>query len=349
MKKNVIFIGDVSPPITGPGIKYSILIKALNDNGVTVKVINSLRNKLKFICDTLLLIFNGKKKIIFAASTKLTFILTPYLYFLILINKANVIFMPNGGRIVDELNHLPFPMKFFYLKFFNSFDQIYIESTLLKLELEKLFDKNHLVSYLPNFKYRPNKIQEKNRSEFLRLVYLGRMAERKGIFDLVNAVEILIKKGYKIKLDFFGSFLGNDPDKNTFINIIKDKDYISFNGIIEPESIQNILPKFDIFIFPTHHKREGFPGVILDAFFSGLPIIAANWRYRGEIIIENINGLYFNAGDMEGLPKQIEKLYFDRDLLEKMSKNAWSISEKYDINLIIKRIIEDFDNFGWFE
>lgn len=349
MKKNITFIGDVSPPITGPGIKYSILIKALKDNGIDVTVINLLRNKLRFICETLLLISNGKKNIIFGASIKTQFLLTPYLYFLILIGKANVVFMPAGGRIVDELKNIPFPIKKPYFKFFKKFDQIYVESTLLKSELEKLLNNNYLVSYLPNFKYRPNNLKIKYRTEYLRLVYLGRMAKRKGIFDLINAADILIKRGYKIKLDFYGSFLGKDADEDLFNNIIKEKDNINYHGIIEPDNIQNILPTYDIFIFPTHHKREGLPGVIIDALFSGTPIIAANWRYREEIIIENINGLYFDIGDIEGLSKQIEKLYLDRNLLEKMSKNAWETSEQYDINFVIKKIINDFNNFQWFE
>ena len=46
-------------------------------------------------------------------------------------------------------------------------------------------------------------------------------------------------------------------------------------------------------IFPTYYVGEGFPGTIIDAFSSGIPDIATDWRYNSEIVQNGKTGYIY--------------------------------------------------------
>jgi glycosyltransferase involved in cell wall biosynthesis len=60
-------------------------------------------------------------------------------------------------------------------------------------------------------------------------------------------------------------------------------------------------------LFPTTWKGEGFPGVIIDAFIAGLPVIASNWNMNNEIIVDGVNGFIFEPNNCLAL---VEKMIF---------------------------------------
>ncbi len=37
-------------------------------------------------------------------------------------------------------------------------------------------------------------------------------------------------------------------------------------------------------------RRMGFAGTLIDAMAAGVPVIASNWKYNPEIVIENVTG-----------------------------------------------------------
>jgi len=50
-------------------------------------------------------------------------------------------------------------------------------------------------------------------------------------------------------------------------------------------------------LFPTFWVGEGFPGIIIDAYIAGLPIIASDWNLNGEIIDEKETGFIIKKKD----------------------------------------------------
>lgn len=343
----ITFIGAVSPPVTGPGVKHSIFIEALENKGVEVKIINLLGSKITFLKD---LIHLPKKKnnIILGASSKLRLLLIPYLYFISKLNGSRIILLPVGGKMVDEFNGLPSFLLSLYIRFLKQLDHIYIESKQLRDSLQDMLGENSMVDYLPNFKVRPKEKVEHNSTKNFSLVYLGRIKKTKGVDDIIDAFDILKDENLDLELHFYGTFLKDDDFKKKFIRKVEERENITHHGYLGDEELIETLSGYDVFVFPTYHEGECFPGVLLDAFFSGLPVIASDWRFNAEIVQEGKNGLLCKPRDPYDLADKIKTLYDDEELLKEVSQNAYDMSKKYDVEKVIEGFLEDLEEFGWF-
>lgn len=350
-KREIIFIGSLkSQPRGGETVKNSIFIDALEKRDFQVNKINILTSKFSLLKSLLRLFFKHERNLVMSLSTKARFFFIPYVFFLIKIKNYRVILLPIGGKMHDEINEMPYPLKKFYMKFLSEFDQIYVESTKLKDQLNNMLNKD-IVSYLPNFKNKPDaipKISIKKRDP-LKMVYLGMMTEDKGIFDILEALEIIGEEYRDIEMHFYGSFGENDGLKKKFNHEIRDLDRIMYHGFLRNEELIETLNDHHLFLFPTYHEGECFPGVLLDAFFSGLPVLASDWRYNNEIIEDGKNGLLCEPKDPNDIADKIKKLYKNRQLLNEMSKNVKVMSEEYDVDNVVERLLRDLKDLGWLE
>jgi glycosyltransferase involved in cell wall biosynthesis len=144
----------------------------------------------------------------------------------------------------------------------------------------------------------------------LRLGYIGRLSEEKGIDTLLTAFEKL-KKEMPIEL----TVAGNGP--------LKDKmsgDGIKFLGTIPHNKAHLFYQDVDIIILPsktTTFWKEQFGRVIIEAVASGKPVIGSTSGAIPEVLshigIKNI----FHEGNAEALAEQI------RLLSNQMKKNEW--------------------------
>jgi glycosyltransferase involved in cell wall biosynthesis len=72
---------------------------------------------------------------------------------------------------------------------------------------------------------------------------------------------------------------------------------IRFGGRLEPDEIWKVLPQYDVMLFPTYYAGEAFPGVFVDAFVAGIPVIASDWQDNPELIRhEDRTGCCFAPG-----------------------------------------------------
>ena len=147
------------------------------------------------------------------------------------------------------------------------------------------------------------------------------------------------KEEVKIEVDFYGPIA--KEYKKEFEKNISLISSAAYKGILNPEEkIYDILSKYDFMLFPTFWEGEGFPGSIIDALISSLPIVASDWNYNKEIVNEKVGYLFESKNQ-----KQFEKIIFDliknsNQLLEKR-KNCFEKSKKYHVNNVLKKFLED--------
>lgn len=107
--------------------------------------------------------------------------------------------------------------------------------------------------------------------EFYRILYLGRIAEDKGIEELLHAVAVLRDKGYRFVLDV----VGDGEHFYAFSKLASDlqlEDFVKFRGAtFNPNEIRNYFQNADIFVLASYH--EGFPRTLYEAMAYGTPII----------------------------------------------------------------------------
>ena len=260
--------------------------------------------------------------------------------FIILKNKFNtdLRYVVIGGWLSEFLIK-----RKMYLNLCKKFNGIYVETELSKKKLLEIGLNNVFV--LPNFRqinFINNKI-EKVMKPF-KLVYFSRIDKEKGIelaIEVVNKIN-KNKKEEIIKLDIYGPIQDNYQDD--FMKILnKCKDFISYKGYLEPNNIYKVLSKYDLMIFPTFCRTECFPGAIIDSYISGVPVLASNWLYSGEIIKENITGKLFVSQDIQDLTNKLEFLINNPDLIYKMKKNCLEEAKKYDADFVVESLIQDIN------
>ena len=84
---------------------------------------------------------------------------------------------------------------------------------------------------------------------------------------------------------------------------------------------------------------EGFPGVILDAFISGLPIVASNWDYAAEFIKPEFGFIFSDDKPQEAL-KYLVHLLDNPDVLLKMQIASYENRNRYSVEYIASNLKE---------
>jgi glycosyltransferase involved in cell wall biosynthesis len=165
------------------------------------------------------------------------------------------------------------------------------------------------------------------------LLFLGWYLKYKGIYDLVDAVKIITKMGYNVKVDLCGTYkinnLKNYVIKNNLTNI-------KVNGWIYDNEKFNLLYKSTILILPSY--SEGIPNVILEAMATKTPIIATSVGGLNEILIDHNNALIVKPKNPVDLSEKILELLENENLREKIATNAYNLAKNnFDISIIKKQ------------
>lgn len=182
-----------------------------------------------------------------------------------------------------------------------------------------------------NFKDNSNLKQQYNLDEndFI-LTFVGRIVKDKGINELVEAVNVLHSKYANIKLLLIGRLenTGN-PVSDITKKIIDESDFIIATG---PQSnIASFLSITDLFVFPSY--REGFGLSLMEAGAMGVPSLASNIPGCNEVVIDGETGILIPSHSSQAIIDSIEKLYNNRELLNKIKSNCRnSIIERYEQN-----------------
>lgn len=143
----------------------------------------------------------------------------------------------------------------------------------------------------------------------LRVLWVGQVALRKGIADLIEAAQIA---GDRITFRVVGAIaISREVVKTAPANV-------TFEGPMPRGEVTEAYRQADVFVFPT--LSDGFGMTQLEAMAHGLPVIAT--RNCGEVVTHEHDGLIVPAGDSAALASAIQRLDADRRLVAEMSRRA---------------------------
>lgn len=167
-----------------------------------------------------------------------------------------------------------------------------------------------------------------NLKQVYNLLFLGRIEYAKGVFDLVEAISFLVKKGVK---NFRLDVVGDGPDAVAVKEKVKKMDlfdYIKFHGsVYDKDNIGNLYRNADIFILPTHH--EGFPRVLYEAMIFGTPIITTFVGSISFLMKDNYNCYKIEPKDPSGLSDVIVSIMKDYKTKSKIGLNGTTTIRDY--------------------
>lgn len=247
----------------------------------------------------------------------------PFIVLIAKLRKASIVYVTVGGWLYDFLQ----TNSRLYLVLVKQCKSILVETKFLKNNLELMGFKK--VEVIPNFRVINTPVQQSmNKLETISLVFMARVVKEKGIFIIFDAIEKLKNsQNFQFKITFYGPVDKKDR-KQFFSKLEKFKELACYEGVLKPNDIYTNLTRHDVLLLPTFHPGEGFPGTILDAYISGIPVITTRWKQIPEFVDEGKTGflIYHNA---EQLADKITLLAKDPILLSELKKNALEKSKEY--------------------
>lgn len=192
--------------------------------------------------------------------------------------------------------------------------------------------------YTPNFKnidYLPEKKHRED--DVVRFVFFARVNRAKGCNEIFEASRILNEKGLKAKFEvhFYG-YKAADYKEEFERKISESETNIVYEGARDTRKNETYqeLAQYDAMLFPTYWGDEGFPATIVDAFISGLPVIATDWKCNGELIEDGKNGFLIPIKNPSALAEKMEWFIKNKERIPEMAERMQKTAMDYDVKHI---------------
>jgi len=213
---------------------------------------------------------------------------------------------------------------------------LYVQTKAMRLRLKEMGFPE--VFLFPNFRDFPSLSAKRyQQAGALRLVYYSRVTESKGIELAIRAVNDCRAP---VSLDIWGPV--DQGYQARFEKILSDSaGRVSYRGVLTGSRIYQELSRYDLLLFPTFYEGEGFPGAILDAFSSGLPVIASDWRYNTEFVEDAQHGFIVPVHDHQAIRERLEELSERPEQLEPMSLAVLESARLYHVDQVFPQVMED--------
>lgn len=349
MKKKFIGIwgqyGDGNKIADGQAVRTTIITQELlnrygENNVICLNSEGWNKHPFSFLFKTIRLYFDCEKVIIAPADNGFIVVVTIY-NFLNIFFKREIIDIVIGGYLPNLLKNKPG-----YIKMLKKYKALFVQTNNLKKEIQSYgLDNVYILSNLKRL-YRPeyNSLILDNNIK-IKVCTLSRVIKEKGIEDAIKAVDLANKKigNNLIELDIFG--IPSNEYKSTFEHfLIKYSNFVKYRGVLKYDKTSITLSKYFAMIFPTYYYGEGFPGNVIDAYCSALPIIATDWNYNSEIIKNDRNGILVPIKSPEKICDALLKMYYDRNLVLSYRRNNLIDSEEYTPDKVLKDFYDLLEN-----
>ncbi len=196
---------------------------------------------------------------------------------------------------------------------------------------------------MEQFVPREHKAQTQNAPQTclpLHVLTIGRISETKRIKEMLNAFDILSKRGQDFTFTIAGA-PATDADveyEKQVRNMVANSSYASnvhFLGAVAHKDIQNILMENNIFL--NLSTTGSMDKAVLEALATGMPVITTNVAFRG--LLSPVPGLFITEATPEKIINALA-LVVTADISE-ITKN---VRERYALPQLIKKILTTLNN-----
>jgi glycosyltransferase involved in cell wall biosynthesis len=168
-----------------------------------------------------------------------------------------------------------------------------------------------------------------------RLIFVGRLVEKKGVSVLLEAMAQVIKTVPDAEL----LIVGDGPLRNKLEQKAKELglgDHVQFLGSVPHHQLPELYSSAGIAVVPSiidsSGDQEGLGLVIVEAIGCGCAVIASNLEAIRDIVNKE-TGLLAKPADSLDLAENIKKLLIDRKIQEQLSVDGRKrVMEKFDIS-----------------
>ena len=182
---------------------------------------------------------------------------------------------------------------------------------------------------------------DREKPEFT-FISVGRFTEKKGFKYILEAADVLHRKGKAFKL----LIIGEGPLRTLLQEVIEKREMSEYVSLLPWVSHNRLLEYYrssDVFvshnIVPESGDMEGIPNVLKEAMATGLPVISTFHAGIGDLIENGLSGFLVKERDTTALRERMETVMEEIEHLEEMKLAARRHIEKhFDIEILSTRL-----------
>lgn len=365
MKKNILFIAPITPPVHGQAKISEFLLNLFSEKN-SVIVINlskkslrsgviSIKRGMKIISILYRVWLNYKASDFIFLSIAESFLgnIRDIFILAIIRKKAACVFvhMQGGEEMTLRLNG-PFLLKKINYFLFSRIGGVIVEGqknfNLFTSVLPK--QKIHVI---PNFSEEYLFISqiemEKKFTEIqkIQILFLSNFNEGKGYMELLEGyMNLNAEIKAQIKLVYVGEF-ESQKDEIYFLKKISFLENVEYKGVLTNElKKQEILHQSHIFCLPTYYPYEGQPISILESYAAGCFVITTNHADIPAIFENGVNGYFVEQQSSLSISDAITRIFNKKGDLQKVAyQNREIANNKYRKAIFEQKIHETLKDF----
>lgn len=150
----------------------------------------------------------------------------------------------------------------------------------------------------------------------LRLLYIGRLAREKGLYEALKGLQQAHSQGVKARFILAGS----GPDEmrlRCFAEELGLTEDVFFIGPAFGKTKMDLLDNADVLILPTY--AEGLPYALLECMAAGIPAITTRVGAIPDVLVGGVHGIFVPPRDAEAIGHAITEFAGNPELLVQMS------------------------------
>lgn len=317
MKPNIVFVGPLvnrtNPELTGGAVVlFQNLLEELNEQQVLYLVVDTNKKNYTNIVFAYISIcfqiFWKQFRVdhISLHSSRDYLLLMPFIIGIAKLFGKKTSLRKFGGEAWDTYRYAKGIRKKILHRIFTQSDFLFLE---MKFLVENFQVLNRKTFWFPNV--RPNHNIQRKPNEFRkRFVFMSHVKREKGIDEIIEVIKRL-DQSYTI--DIFGVIDDTKYSKRFF-----EEQGISYKGALKQNEVLNTLSLYDVLLLPSY--KEGYPGIVIESYSLGLPIISTKLKGLEEITDQYQTGILIEPRNAKSLEKAIR--YFSVENYSQFSENA---------------------------
>jgi len=163
----------------------------------------------------------------------------------------------------------------------------------------------------------------------LRLLYLGRLVREKGLYELIEGLNLARSRGAAVEL----IMAGDGPEAGALREAAAAGGGapVGFVGPVHGADKLTLLRWADALALPSY--SEGLPYALLESMAAGVPALATRVGAIPEVVADGVNGLLLEPRSAPEIAAAIQTLAEDRAALARMSEaSRATIAARYSID-----------------
>lgn len=174
-----------------------------------------------------------------------------------------------------------------------------------------------------------------------KIVFLGRLVERKGCEELLRAFEILKKQLPGATLEI----AGDGPLRQRLEKIVDNQglqDSVKFLGFIDEKNKPQFLASAAIACFPAL-SGESFGIVLIEAMAAGAGVVVGgNNPGYASVLAEN-SGALVDPRDSVAFAARLETFLTDQDMAQRLHEQQQEQVKQYDVAVVGSRLLQIYE------